>query len=326
MHRASEPAAAAAPLKHDVKPPDHGPPPSPLHRALRTRSRVVAAIRRFFEDRDFLEVDTPVRLAAPALELNIHAEPAGDHYLRTSPELHMKRLLAEGFERIYQIGPCFRRGEQGPLHNPEFTMLEWYRLHADYMDMLVDTKALTAHVVEAVLGTPQLQIGGRELTLFPHWKCMTVQHAFRQAANWDVLADVDADRFDLDMVDKVEPWLPRDTPVVLMDYPAEAGGLARTHRADPRAVERWELYMGGIELANAFSELTDPAEQRKRFEACARARAARGEAVYPIDQDFLGALERGLPPCGGVAFGLDRFVMLLAGAETIHHVRAFSSP
>ncbi len=296
---------------------------------LELRARSLRAIRQFFYDRDFLEVETPVRLPAPALELHVDAVPAAGEYLRTSPELHMKRLLAAGYERIFQLGPCFREGERGGRHNPEFTLIEWYRAGADYLALLADAKALLAAVATAVLGRTWL--GGRgpqaraapPIELLPVWEVFTVAQAFTAFAGWDPVAAFDADRFDLDLVDKVEPRLPREHPVILMDYPAAAAALARRKPGNPRVAERWELYIGGLELANAFSELTDPAEQRARFAACAAERRALGKTVYPLDEDFLAALEDGLPPSAGIALGVDRLVMLLAGAGSLDEVLPF---
>ena len=297
---------------------------SPRARMLRLRSEAVRALREFFHTRGFLEVETPVRLPAPALEPHIDAVAAESLYLRTSPELHMKRLLAEGAAgALFQIGPCFRRGERGPLHHPEFTLLEWYRAPGDADAVLEDTRALLPAVATAARGRPSVRRAGREIPLDGSWEILSVRDAFRRWAGWDPVDAWDEDRFDLDLVDHVEPALPVDRPVVLRDYPAAAAALARLHPADGRTAERWELYLGGVELANAFTELTDASEQRRRFEACARYRRARGRPVYPVDEPFLGALERGLPPCGGIALGVDRLVMLLAEAETRSGACAF---
>ncbi len=290
---------------------------------LECRSRLIQAMRHFFFSRGFVEVETPVRIVAPALESHIDAEPAGTAYLRTSPELHMKRLLAEGMPRLFQIGPCFRRGECGARHQPEFTMLEWYRSEADYLDILVDTKALIAELAATVLGRTSLSYQGRDIDLLPAWHCLSVRDAFLEHAGWDVLRAFDADRFDLDLVTKVEPALPYDAPVVLKDYPAEVAALARRSAVDPQVAERWELYIGGLELANAFSELADPKEQRVRFEVCARERSAMGKPVYQLDEEFLRALEKGMPPSGGIALGVDRLVMLFTDSARIEDVRTF---
>ena len=289
---------------------------------LRWRGELLTAIRDFFRQHGFLEVETPVRLPAPALERYIDAIPAGDWYLRTSPELHMKRLLGDGVSPIYQMGPCFRAGEQGTRHRPEFTMLEWYRSGVDYLDILADTEALVRHVARVLRthGVPGLAAG---MDVEVPWERLTVSEAYQRYAGWDPVAAFDADRFDLDMVNRVEPALPRDRGVVLIDYPAEVAALARRCPADPRVAERWELYLGGLEIANAFSELTDPDEQRRRFETCALERAADGAEVYPLDRAFLAALEKGLPPCGGIALGVDRLLMVLTGTTDIGKVMAF---
>jgi lysyl-tRNA synthetase class 2 len=291
---------------------------------LRQRGRILAAIRKFFTTHDFMEVETPVRLPAPALELHLDAVPADGEFLRTSPELHMKRLLAAGYERIFQMGPCFRRHERGKIHHPEFTMLEWYRANADYRDILADMKALIAFVcAEALDGRTRVDYGGHAIELMPVWDVVTVEEAFGGFAGWNPLKVYDADRFDRDMVEKVEPDLPKDHPVILKDYPVEAAALARVRAGALPVAERWELYIGGLELANAFTELADAAEQRRRFEECAQQRAAAGRAVYPMDEAFLAALETGMPPSGGVALGVDRLVMLLTGADSIADVCPF---
>lgn len=289
---------------------------------LEFRHRVLNSIREFFTNRGFTEVETPVRVRAPAPELHIEAEISGDHFLRSSPELHMKKLLASGFPRIFQIGPCFRRGERGSLHHPEYTMLEWYRSHADYADMLADTKALVAHLVETVLDSPRVQRGARELELVPFWERFTISEAFLRHAGWDPCRTWDADRFDLDLVDKVEPALPRHVPVILTDYPAQAAALARVRPGDPPVAERWELYMDGAEIANAYSELNDPVEQRRRFEAAREAQQQRGQKPYPLDEEFLDMLSA-MPPSGGVALGVDRLIMVLWGASSLDDILPF---
>ncbi len=290
---------------------------------LALRARVRRAIREFFDARGFLEVETPVRIPAPALERHIDAVPSGAAWLRTSPELHMKRLLAAGCERIYQMGPCFRAGERGDRHHPEFTLLEWYRAGAGYLDLLADTRELLAAVAVAAIGRAAIATRAGRLALAAAWEAITVSAAFRRWAGWDPVAAFDEQRFEADLVAKVEPRLPTDRPAVLMDYPAAAAALARRKPDDPRVAERWELYLGGLELANAFSELTDAVEQRARFEACAAARRAAGLPVYPLDEAFLAALAAEMPPSAGIALGIDRLVMLLAGAATFDEVLPF---
>lgn len=292
--------------------------------AVELRSRLLFAIRARFQARGFIEVETPVRLRTPALELHIDAEPSGDHYLRTSPELHMKRLLAAGSGPVFQIGPCFRSGERGALHNPEFAMLEWYRQKADYYDVLADAQDFVAGVVRDVAGRAWVEWRGKRVCLDGEWKMVSIRDAFLENAGWDPVAAYDSERFGRDYAEKIEPALASaSTPVVLFDYPAAEAALARLSSSDPRIAERWELYIGGLELANAFSELTDASEQRARFEACAKERCALGRVVYSIDEPFLDALAGGMPECAGAAFGLDRFLMLVAGARSLDDVLPF---
>ena len=272
---------------------------------LSERARVLREIRAFFDVRGFTEVETPVRIPAPAPEPHIDCPPSGDWFLRASPELQMKKLLAAGMERIYQIGPCFRAGEKGRRHSPEFTMLEWYRANADYSDIARDAEELVAEVLRP-----------RGSAALPR---VTVREAYRRWAGWDPVEAWDQDRFDFDMATKIEPNLPKG-PLFLMDYPAPAASLARLKADDPRVAERWELYVDGLELANAFTELTDPVEQRRRFESARAERRALGEADYPLDEEFLDALAR-MPPSGGVALGVDRLVMLACGVRDISDVR-----
>ena len=272
---------------------------------LSERARVLREIRAFFDARGFTEVETPVRIPAPAPEPHIDCPPSGDWFLRASPELQMKKLLAAGMERIYQIGPCFRAGEKGRRHSPEFTMLEWYRANADYSDIARDAEELVAEVLRP-----------RGSAALPR---VTVREAYRRWAGWDPVEAWDQDRFDFDMATKIEPNLPKG-PLFLMDYPAPAASLARLKADDPRVAERWELYVDGLELANAFTELTDPVEQRRRFENARVERRALGEADYPLDEEFLDALAR-MPPSGGVALGVDRLVMLACGVHDIADVR-----
>jgi len=292
-------------------------------RTLLDRSRILQAVRRFFIERGYVEVETPVRISQPALETHIDAEPSGAMYLRTSPELHMKRLLARGLGRIFQIGPCFRKGERGDRHSPEFTMLEWYRAGADYLDMLAETKALFGFVLSEVRGRVSAPYQGVMVDFGPVWDCLKVSECFLWNAGWDPVERFDADRFFEDLVTKVEPSFVPSRPTVLIDFPAQAAAFARLKSADPRVAERWELYAGGMEIANAFSELTDAGEYRKRFAAAAAERAAAGREAYAMDEDFLREIDGRLPPAGGVALGMDRLVMLLCDECSIERVRAF---
>ena len=282
---------------------------------LKRRAAIVSAMRAFFDGQGFVEVDTPVRIAAPAPEPHIDcpvvASPEGGGsatYLRASPELQMKKLLAAGMERIYQIGPCFREGERGTRHSPEFTMIEWYRNHADYLAILEDCESLFRRLT-AVVGDDASECSFRRIR---------VRDAYLMWAGWDPWLVWDQDRFDLDMAAKIEPALKREGAVFLMDYPPQAASLARL-RGD--VAERWEFYVDGMELANCFSELCDPDEQRRRFIAAKDERRALGESDYPVDEDFLSELGN-IGSAAGVALGVDRLVMTLLGVRQIDRVRA----
>lgn len=292
--------------------------------ALRLRSDVLSAVREFFLRDHFVEVETPVRVPVPALERHIDAEPAGAKHLRTSPELHMKRLLAAGLDPLFQVGVCFRKGERGPRHRPEYTMLEWYRAGADYTDILADAKALLTATAERVLGRTTVRFQGQDVELSGEWEHLTVRDAFQRWAGWDPLQECDPDRFDIDLVERIEPRLTGSSPFVLADYPPHASALALCS-GDPPVARRWELYVAGVELANAFTELTDAAEQRRRFESWAAERDREGRPVYPLDEPFLAALEHGMPEAGGAALGVDRLVMLLGDIADIADVQAFPS-
>lgn len=285
---------------------------------LKLRARALRALRGWFHGQGYFEVETPVRIAAPAPEPHIDCPRCGGGWLRASPELQMKKLVAGGADRIFQIGPCFREGERGRLHNPEFTMLEWYRRGATALDILDETVALLRHVARESIGTATVRHRGVACDLGADWRVVRVRDAYRELAGWDPFEDFDQDRFDEDMVLKIEPGLPKDVPAVLYGYPREAASLSRLNAEDARMAERWELYICGVEVANAFGELADGAEQRRRFEAARRERAALGEDDYPLDEDFLRALEGGaFPECGGIAVGIDRLAMLLCGADDI---------
>ena len=299
--------------------------PLPPLANLRRRDALVTSMRAWFHANGFHEVETPIRIPFPAPEPNIDCPPSAGAWLRASPELQMKRLLAAGADRIFQIGPCFRERERGARHNPEFTMLEWYRCGASADDILADACALVRQAVRDVFGGSTLAFHGISIDVGGDWTRLTVRDAFRRFAGWDPATDWDADRFDADLTAKVEPALPKDRPVVLGEYPAPAASLARLKPGDPLVAERWELYIGGMEIANAYGELADGAEQRRRFEAARATRAALGEADYGgLDEGFLRDLESGaFPPCGGIAVGIDRLAMLFCDAASIDEVRPF---
>jgi lysyl-tRNA synthetase class 2 len=299
------------------------PTPGFLRRNLETRARIVEAIRCFFRDEAFLEVETPVRYPCPAPELHVEAMRSEDWYLSTSPELHMKRLLADGYESIFQIGKCFRRAERGRIHNPEFTLLEWYRAGTDYLGMLADMERLIPFIC-SYLGRPaHVEYQGTAIDFSPPWIRMTIREAFQRFAGWSPGPCPDSDRFDVDLVDKIEPALDKRHPTVLLDYPASMCSLARLKPGDPDVAERLEVYAGGLELANAFSELTDAAEQRRRFVVENEKRCRLGREPYPIPERFLSVVGR-MPPSGGCALGIDRLVMLFCDAQSIDEVVSFT--
>lgn len=291
--------------------------------ALRLRTAMIGAVRRFFEGKDFLEVETPVRIPAPAPEPHIDAFPSGDWYLQTSPELCMKRLLAAGYPKIFQICKSFRAGERGDRHLPEFTLLEWYRAAADYRVLMKDCEEMLLWVTSALGFQGGLSWQGQAIALAGPWERLTVQEAFARYAPISLTEALEQDRFDEILTAAIEPRLGERKPVFLCDYPAALGALARLKPEDPCVAERFELYIGGMEMANAFSELTDAREQRQRFELTCRERSSRGSEVYPLPEPFLAALS-GMPPAAGIAFGLDRLAMLLAGASRIDEIVTFT--
>jgi lysyl-tRNA synthetase class 2 len=269
---------------------------------LEERARILKAIRAFFDDRGFVEVETPVRIKAPAPEPHIDCPPvATGDYLRASPELQMKKLLAAGMEKIYQIGPCFRDGEKGSRHNPEFTMIEWYRRNSDYRRIMDDTIAL----INTLKGNES------------QFEVIPVREAYRKWAGWDPWVDWNQDRFDFDMASVIEPKLKSLGMVFLTDYPPQAASLANIREG---VAERWEFYIQGMELANCFTELCDGEEQRRRFVDAREERKVLGEADYPLDEEFLSILGN-VGSAAGVALGIDRLVMVLTGAEQIEDVR-----
>ena len=286
---------------------------------LKTRSELLRALRDGFYAADFCEVTTPVKIPAPAPEEYIEAVPAGNGFLRTSPELAMKRLLCAGMERIFQIGPAFRAEERGRKHREEFTILEYYAVRWDYRELAEFTAGLLAEAAKTVLGATGISYRGAKIDMARH-RFVTVDEAFRKYAGVSAFEADAAGNFDELMVLKVEPQLGRECPEFLIDYPANRASLARLSAADPRVAERWELYIAGLELGNAFGELTDAAEQRRRFAAAARFRAEHGMLPYPDAADFLAALEHGMPESSGCAVGLDRLCMIFCDADDIADV------
>jgi lysyl-tRNA synthetase class 2 len=293
------------------------------HDALWLRARMIQALRQFFHKRDYLEVETPVRIPAPAPEEHIDAPTSGDWFLQTSPELCMKRLVAVGYSRIFQISRCFREAERGRLHLPEFTLLEWYRQGVGYRDLMAECEDLILHVAGALGKGDALIFRGKRVSLQKPWPRISVQEAFARHATLSLPEALEEACFDEIMACEIEPRLGIDRPTFLFDYPIALGALARAKDVDPGLAERFELYLGGLELANAFSELTDEAEQRRRFEKARQFRLVAGKREYPLPEPFLKAL-REMPDAAGIALGVDRLAMLLTDAATIDEVVAFT--
>ena len=322
--------------------------------ALIARAAIMRAVRGHFEAQGFLEVETPARVMSPGQEVHLEAISAGDgRHLITSPEYHMKRLVAGGLPRIVQFCRCFRAEEDGPFHQPEFTMVEWYRAGGTMDELMRDCEAIvevaaraagtwpTAHVPINRRGKYSAEI----LALDGVFERTTVRELFRRHAGIELRGDEseadmrglaqragcqvgpDAawdDVFYQVFLDRIEPRLGCARPTFVLDWPAPLGALARRKSDDPLTVERFELYAGGLELANAFGELTDPVEQRARFIEETEHRHKRGRAVYPIDEKLLEALGH-MPPTCGIALGFDRLVMLVVGASRIREVLAFAN-
>jgi lysyl-tRNA synthetase class 2 len=289
---------------------------------LELRSRLTAAIRAFFEKEEFLEIETPVRIPAPAPETHIDARESGDWYLQTSPELCMKRLLAAGYERIFQICRCFRREERGRRHLPEMTLLEWYAAVWDYENLMEQCERLFSFLGKALGNGSQLTYQGHQIDLTLPWERLCVDAAFRRYTDLTAEQALAQGRFDEIMGIQIEPQLGLNKPVFLYDYPAACGALARLKPSDPTVAERFELYVAGLELCNAFSELSDPEEQRERFRIENRLREKQGKQAYPTAEPFLKALAD-MPPAAGSALGLDRLTMLFCNTASIDEVVAF---
>jgi lysyl-tRNA synthetase class 2 len=316
------------------------------------RGQITRAVRDLFAVMEFTEVETSIIQVSPGNETHVHAMPtdliAADRcdrrYLRTSPEFACKKLLAAGERRIFEFARSFRNRESGPLHHPEFTMLEWYRAHGHYNLLIDDCMAVVACAAQ-VAGARQFSHGGRSADPFAGPECLTVAEAFERFAGIDLLATLPpqgpdrrqfallanaagvnipceddwGDIFSRVLVEKIEPHLGVGRATVLKEYPAKMSALARPKPGDPRVAERFELYICGVEIANGFGELTDAMEQRRRLAAQMTEKDRIYKERYPIDDDFIAAL-RLMPPSCGVALGFDRLVMLATGAIRIDQV------
>jgi lysyl-tRNA synthetase class 2 len=289
------------------------------------RTKVVRAIRRWLDERGFLEVETPVlqplyggALARPFV--THHNELDRDLYLRIADELYLKRLIVGGLERVYEIGKDFRNEGVSHKHNPEFTMLEWYEAYADYEDIAARLEELISHVAQEV---------GYDgpIDFTPPWRRITLRDAIKEKTGLDIQSDelpgegTWAKRVDDLLSKRVEPDL--QAPTFILDYPKELSPFAKDHRSEPGLVERFECFAAGMEFANAFTELNDPDEQRARFEQQRADEAAGDEETQPYDEDYLRALEHGMPPTGGIGIGIDRLVMILSGRRSIREVVLF---
>ena len=326
---------------------------------LEMRAKLIQSLRLFFINSGFLEVETPLRIPSPTPEEHIEAIRSEDWFLQTSPELFMKRLLAAGYQRIFQISPCFRSAERGDKHLPEFTMLEWYVAGFDYQQLMEQCETLIWSVARGLGITeisrqnhgdePQNKLCGvipsaardcstnkfqdtsllkfeshnKKINLAPSWERITVADAFLKYAPVSVEEALARNIFDEILVDYIEPQLGVSKPTFIYDYPAKLAALAKLKDNDLSVSERFELYIGGLELANGFSELTDTNEQRQRFEEALKLRATKNWALYEIPEKFLQSLET-LPPCAGIALGIDRLVMIMTGAKTVDDVVAFT--
>ena len=316
-------------------------------RVFQIRSHVIAAIREFLNQRGFLEVETPVlqpaaggALARPFV--THHHALDQDFYLRIAPELHLKRLIVGGFDKVYELGRIFRNEGISTQHNPEFTMLETYEAYADYNDVMEMLEEMVCQVSQQVLGTTEVQFGNDIINFKPPWKRITLHDAVKEYSGIDFIKyptasglrekmrsidiEVDLQQNWAKLVDELLKTFVRPRliqPTIIFDYPVSMSPLAKNKPDEERVVERFQAAAGGLEIANAYTELNDPIEQRERFEEQLREREGNDEEKWAIDEDFLLALEYGMPPTGGLGVGIDRLVMLLTGRQSIREVILF---
>ena len=292
-------------------------------KALQQRADILQAIRDFFIAEGFFEVETPHRIPAPAPESHIDTIPSGPWFLHTSPELCMKRMLAAGYEKIFQICRCWRAGERGHQHIPEFTLLEWYHSGIDYRMLMEECAVLIEAVASNVVFGERIIYRHQAIDLTSPWERIPVKAAFHDYAKTAVEEALKNGLFDEIMVREIEPRLGVRKPAFIYDYPAQRGALARLSLEDKTVAERFELYVGGLELANGFSELVDSEEQRRRFEKENENRRGMGKSVYAMPEKFLEELKE-MPPSAGAALGIDRLVMVFLDAPSIDEVVAFT--
>jgi len=295
---------------------------SSKHERLILRAKLLQSIRNFFISKHYLEVNTPCRIPSPIPEAFIDSFCSENWYLQTSPEINMKKLIASGLPRIFQICACFRANERSDSHLSEFTLLEWYCTAANYLDLMNDCEQLICHIANALLNNNCLTYQENIISLACPWRRISINEAFNAYGSLTMRQAIDQDKFDEIMVYEIEPALGMN-PVFLFDYPRERAALARLKPDNPNIAERFELYIGGHELANAFSELNDPVEQKNRFEMEINERKAFGKPLYSIPHSFLSILHL-MPETAGIALGIDRLVMLFADTPCIDEVVAFT--
>ena len=289
--------------------------PDNFKQLLITRHIINKKIRSFFINAGYVEVETPCRVKCPGIDPYIDAIPAGSgFYLAPSPELQMKRLLTLEIPRIYQITHAFRSNEQGALHNSEFTLLEWYRTGTDYWGIMDETEQLLLYLME---DDAKNQINDVPI------QRTSVDELFREQAGWEPSKAWDEDRYFLDWVNKIDPYLATLPVIFIYDFPAPLSSLAKLKNDNQQVCERFELFMSGLEIANAFTELTDPLEQEARFKKASDKRRMMKKEAYTVDEKFLDALRMGIPACSGIALGIERLIMALYGHAEIGMVQAF---
>lgn len=293
--------------------------PRNFKQILIIRHNIFKKIRSFFDKNGYVEVDTPCRVKCPGIDPYIDAISAGEgFYLATSPELQMKRLLTLGIPRIYQITHAFRANEHGALHNSEFSLLEWYRADTNYWGTMEETEELLRYLLQA-----DAERYACKLTVHTPVMRVCVDELFMSKAGWEPSKVWDEDRFFRDWVDKIDPYLSTIPCVFIYDFPAALASLAKIKEDNCLVSERFELFIHGIEIANAFTELTDPMEQEERFKQSQKKRCALKKEPYKIDEKFLDDLQRGIPSCSGIALGIDRLIMALYGFTEISVVQTF---
>ena len=290
---------------------------------LKTRSLVTQAIRDFFTDNLYLEIETPV--LSPCIIPEAHIDPvtAEDLYLQASPELCMKRMLSKGFDKIFQICKCFRRDERGSKHLPELTMLEWYAKDNTYLDLMDQCEGLIKFIAARLRLENLIRYQDKSICLNQPWQKITVKEAFDRYADKSLKKALNDNRFDEILSFQIEPFLGNTTPAFLYDYPASLASLAKLLPGSYQYAQRFEFYMAGIELANGFTELTDPVEQKLRFDDENRIRQSQNKALIPLPHKFLTDLRK-MPDAAGIALGVDRLVMILCNTTSIDDVVTFT--